>query len=126
MQIQIISGQVSLTARLRDTPTARAIYAALPINSRAQTWGEEVYFSVPVSAVLEDDAKDIISAGELAFWVEGNCIAIGYGKTPISTGNEIRLAARTNIWADALNDVKQMDNVNAGDEISVVKADEFC
>lgn len=120
MEIKIISGNICINATLRDTPTARAIAAALPIQSRAQTWGEEVYFSVPVSADLEQDAKDVIMAGELAFWTEGDCIAIGYGRTPISQGDEIRLAARTNIWADAIDDVKQLSAVHAGDEITVV------
>ena len=122
MKIQIISGEVTISAILRNTPTAQVIYSALPISSRVQTWGEEVYFSAPVSTALEEDAKDVIKPGELAFWVEGNCIAIGYGKTPISEGNEIRLAARTNIWADALDDVKQLASVLAGDEIRVIKS----
>lgn len=120
MEIKIISGNICITATLRDTPTAKAIAAALPIHSKAQTWGEEVYFSVPVSAALEDDARDVVNAGELAFWTEGNCIAIGYGRTPISQGNEIRLAARTNIWADAMDDVKQLSAVHVGDEITVI------
>lgn len=120
MNIQIISGDIIIRARLRETPTAKAIASALPISSRAQTWGEEVYFSVPVSAVLENDARDVVEAGELAFWTEGDCIAIGYGRTPVSLGDEIRLAARTNIWADAIDDVKQLAGVSVGDEIKVI------
>jgi len=116
-RIKLTAGSVEITAELRDTPTADAIYAALPIDSRARTWGDEVYFSVPVSAPLEPDARDLIQAGELAFWVEGECVAIGFGPTPISAGEEIRLAARTNIWADALDDVKRLAAVRAGDEI---------
>ena len=119
MQIQIVADNVTLTATLRDTPTAQKILAALPIESRAQTWGEEVYFSVPVTAELESDARDVITAGELAFWVEGSCIAIGFGPTPISVGNEIRLAAKTNIWADCNGDVRQLASVQAGDVIRV-------
>ena len=120
MNIRIFSGDVSIVATLRDTPTAQAIAMALPITSRAQIWGEEVYFSVPVNAAIEADAKDVVEAGELAFWVEGNCIAIAYGKTPISQGNEIRLAARTNIWADAIDDVRLLVAIQAGDQIDVV------
>jgi len=116
-RIKLTAGSVEITAELRDTPTADAIYAALPIDSRARTWGDEVYFSVPVSAPLEPDARDLVQAGELAFWVEGECVAIGFGPTPISAGGEIRLAARTNIWADALDDVKRLAAVRAGDEI---------
>ena len=119
MEIKIISGKICIRANLRDTTTAKAIANALPLTSKAQTWGEEVYFSVPVSAELETDAKDVVDAGELAFWTEGNCIAIGYGRTPISQGDEIRLAARTNIWADAIDDVKVLASVRAGDEITV-------
>lgn len=117
--INIICGAITLRAKLLETPTAEAIRAALPIRSRAETWGDEVYFSVPVQAELEANAKSVVDAGEIAFWVEGQCIAIGFGPTPISHGNEIRLAARTNIWAIALDDVTQLENVNPGDEIRV-------
>ena len=112
-------GEVELVASLRNTPTARAITAALPIQSSAQTWGDEVYFATPVESELEQDARAIVAAGEIAFWVEGQCIAIGFGPTPISQGNEIRLAARTNIWADAIDDVRILKSVRSGDSIKV-------
>jgi hypothetical protein len=119
MQIQIQISDITLTATLRDTPTAEAILSALPIESRAQTWGEEVYFSVPVSVELEPEARDVVQAGEIAFWIEGSCIAIGFGPTPISQGDEIRLAARTNIWANTTDDVRQLQTVRAGDPIHI-------
>ena len=123
MQVQIQVADVTLTATLRDTPTAQAILADLPIESRAQTWGEEVYFSVPVTAELEADARDVVTAGELAFWIEGSCIAIGFGPTPISRGDEIRLAARTNIWADTNDDVRQLGSIQVGDVVRVEQFD---
>jgi hypothetical protein len=112
-------GSVDLEAELFDTPTADAIYAKLPFNSTASTWGDEVYFSTPVHVRKEADAKDVVEAGELAFWVEGDSIAIGFGPTPISRGKEIRLAAHTNIWGRALGPVTQLRQVNDGDLIRV-------
>jgi hypothetical protein len=110
---------VELTAIARDTPTAKSILKALPIQSNAQTWGEEVYFSIPVQSELENDARDVVTLGEIAFWVQGSCIAIGFGPTPISQGNEIRLAAATNIWADAEGDVRDLMNVHSQDTVIV-------
>jgi hypothetical protein len=120
-RIRMTIGFVTLEAELFDTPTADAIWNALPFVSKAQTWGEEVYFSTPVSVKREADARDVVQAGELAFWVEGDSIAIGFGRTPISRGDEIRLAARTNIWGSVLGDVKQLKNVKAGAAIKAEK-----
>lgn len=118
-RIKFIIGEIEIIAIARDTPTAKAILAKLPIRSTVQTWGEEVYFSVPVEASLEDDAKDVVQAGEIAFWVEGSCIAIGFGPTPISQSDEIRLAAKTNIWADALDDVRQLINSQSQESVYI-------
>jgi len=119
MRIKIAIGSVDVFAELLDTPTARAIADSLPFASKAQTWGEEVYFETPVSAELEADARDVVEAGELAFWVEGLCIAIGFGPTPVSQGNEIRLAAKTNIWAKALSDVRDLKQTKADDFVFI-------
>ena len=121
-KIKMTIGPVVLEAELFDTPTADAIWNALPFDSTASTWGEEVYFSTPVQVQRERDARDVVQAGELAFWVEGDSIAIGFGRTPISQGDEIRLAARTNIWGRALGDVKQLKAVKPGAPIRVDKA----
>ncbi len=118
-KIRITVGAVELTAELLDTPTADAIWRALPIASTARTWGDEVYFAVPVDVPREADAKNVVEAGELAYWVEGSSIAIGFGRTPISHGDEIRLAAKTNIWGRALADVTQLKAANDGDPVTV-------
>ncbi len=118
-KIRIQIGKFQLIATLRDTPTAGAILSALPVRAVVQTWGDEVYFSVAVNAELESDARDIVEPGELAFWVEGRCIAIGFGPTPISRGKEIRLAAKTNIWADTYDDVTQLHEIKPGERVVV-------
>ena len=119
--LHLRSGDIELKLDLLDTPTARAISKQLPLTSQVQTWGDEIYFQVPVETDLEENAKDVVEAGEIAFWVEGNCIAIGFGPTPISQGNEIRLAARTNIWAQACDDVTMLRSLKPGDSITVKK-----
>lgn len=118
-RLKMTIGSVTLTADLFDTPTAEAVKAAVPLDARANTWGEEVYFSTPIQVTRESDARAVVEAGELAFWVEGDSIAIGFGRTPISRGDEIRLAAPTNIWGRVVEDVRALSVVRDGDPVHV-------
>ena len=104
---------------LRDTKTARLISKSVPINSKIQMWGEEIFFNTHIHVTLESDAKEVVQLGELAFWTEGSAIAIGYGKTPVSIGQEIRLIGPCNVWADCSFKKSDFDNIKSGDEISL-------
>ena len=122
-RIRFDFGTLTLDAELLDTPTAQAVAKALPIAAAAMTWGEEVYFEIPVKAAREQDARAVVTPGEVAYWPEGHCIALGFGKTPISHGTETRLASPCNIFAKALGDVKALANVKAGARVSVTALD---
>ena len=118
-KVKMTMGAVVLEAEVLDTPTADAIYAALPIEGSANTWGDEVYFSTPVSMGEEPDARDVMEPGEIAYWPPGSAIAIAYGPTPASHGSELRLASPCNVWARALGDVKELRAVTPGTPIKV-------
>ncbi len=123
MRVRFNFGSVTLDAEILATPTARAIMAALPLEGSALTWGEEVYFDIAVKVAREKDARAIVKPGEIAYWPEGHAIAIGFGRTPISKGDETRLASPCNIWAKALGDVKMLARVKAGSKVVVSAVD---
>jgi uncharacterized protein len=121
-QLKITIGGVPIRAELFDTPTAAALYEAAPFAAVASTWGEEVYFGTPISCAREADARSVVEPGELAFWPDGDAIAIGFGRTPISRGDECRLANPCNIWGRARDDVQALQSVRAGAAIKVERS----
>lgn len=121
MRIRFDFGVLALEADLLDTPTAKVIAAALPLASAAMTWGEEVYFEIPVDIAREKDARAVVTPGEVAYWPDGHCIALGFGRTPISQGDECRLASPCNIFARIDGDVKTLAKVRVGTKVKVSK-----
>lgn len=111
------SGEV--TADLKDTPTAKKLLAALPCKVSAKTWGKEVYFSLPVKARLEPDAQQVVDPGSVCFWVDGDALALPFGPTPISKGNECRLVSKCNLLGKIAGDPQPLESVRDGDEIRV-------
>ncbi len=107
---------------LRDTPTADKIYNALPFESKVQKWGEEIFFNTDLNIELEKDARSVVELGEIAFWCDGSAIAIGYGKTPVSKENEIRLISPCNVWADCEFDKNFVGQIR---ENEIVIAEKF-
>jgi len=122
MNLRIEAGKVLLTVELRDTPTSRALLAVLPFESRAQTWGEEVYFTTPVSAKLEPDAKQIVEPGTVCFWTEGDALALPWGRTPISTDERPKLASRCNVLGRIEGNPADLQKIRTGEKITVSKA----
>src|SRR5438067_3832416 len=122
MKLRIVAGRLALEAELRDTPTTRALAEALPFEATAQTWGEEVYFTTPVSAKLEPDAKQVVEPGTVCFWTEGDALALPFGRTPISTDERPKLASRCNVLGTLVGDAKALAGIKAGAKVRVEKA----
>ncbi len=110
-----------ISAILNNTPTTEALIKSLPIESYANTWGDEVYFSVPVSVPLEKDAKQVVDPGAICFWVEGNSLALPFGPTPISEDNECRLATACNILGKIEKEPRILSSIQSGDQIKIEK-----
>ena len=119
MRVRIIWSGGAVTAALRDTPTARRLWPALPCESSARTWGEEVYFSVPITAELEPDAVQVVDPGTVCFWVEGGSLALPFGPTPISQGDECRLVSEVNVLGEIQGDARVLASVRDGERIRV-------
>ena len=108
-----------VTAYLRDTPTAGALLAVLPCEASASTWGEEVYFELPLMAALESDARQVVDPGTVCFWVQGSSLALPFGPTPVSKGDECRLVTRCNVLGTIEGDARRLKQVRQGAAIRV-------
>jgi hypothetical protein len=122
MKLRITAGAVSIELALGNTPTAKALAEAAPFESRAQTWGEEVYFTTPVNARLEADAKQVVEPGTVCFWTQGDALALPYGRTPISTDERPKLANPCNVLGTVVGDPRALARIKPGEKITVSRA----
>lgn len=122
-KLKISIGHHALHVDLYESGTADAVLAAVPFEARAAIWQGEVYFQAPVHADREDDARDVVEAGELAFRHEGESIVVAYGPTPCSEGKEIRLAVPANIFGRTGDSLDFLAAVEAGQLVKVEAAE---
>lgn len=119
--IIIQAGDLQFQAKLNDSPTARAIAAALPIRASGRRWGEEIYFPISVTCEEEPGARDVLEAGELGYWPVGKAFCIFFGPTPASQGDEIRAASNVNIIGRIIGDLSPLRGVPDGTNITIQK-----
>jgi len=117
--LKIMAGEVELKAELNDSPTARKVADALPIEGRAQRWGEEIYFAIPVQADLEPDAREDVEVGELGYWPTGNAFCLFFGPTPSSSGDKLRAASAVNILGGFEGDLAALSKVANGETVTI-------
>ncbi|HSR10083.1 MAG TPA: cyclophilin-like fold protein [Thermodesulfobacteriota bacterium] len=121
-KIRIKAGGVEAEAVLNDSPTARKVWEALPMEARGNTWGDEIYFSIPVKTGLEDGAREVVQVGDLGYWPSGNAFCIFFGPTPMSRGNEVRAASSVNVIGKVSGDAKIFKKVAPGAKVTIEKA----
>ena len=121
-KIRILVSDLKVEAELNESKTAQMIWKALPIDARANLWGEEIYFSIPVKTGQEKGAREVVSLGELGYWPPGHAFCIFFGTTPASRGDEIRAASAVNIIGKALSDPKVFLKAKDGAKIVLEKA----
>lgn len=121
MRIVISAGNVSLEAELNESPTAVKVWEALPIDARANIWGDEIYFEIPVVAEQELDARADVAIGDLGYWPLGSAFCIFFGPTPASRGPEPRAYSPVNILGRVLGDATRFRGVRAGTSVRLAR-----
>ncbi len=123
-KILIRAGKVAAQAVLNDSPTAQKIWEILPLEARGNTWGDEIYFAIPVKAPLEKTAQEIVQVGDLGYWPTGSAFCIFFGPTPMSRGEEVRPASAVNVVGKVTGDAKVFKKVASGSKIRIEKREE--
>lgn len=124
MKIKITVGGLSMEAELNDSPTAKKVAEALPITTPFNTWGEEIYFSIPVKAQLDDTARDVVELGDLGYWPTGSAFCIFFGQTPMSEPGKIVPASAVNIIGKVIGDTEKFKEVMGEREVTLERIDQ--
>ena len=119
MRIAIRIGSLAMEAELNETPTAQKIAAALPLHTSFSTWGDEIYFAIPVDATLDDSAQEVVELGDLGYWPPGKALCIFFGQTPVSQPGKIMPASAVNVIGKVLGDATQFKAVMREREVVV-------
>ncbi len=120
-RIIIAAGSVSLPAELNDSPTAKLIWDTLPIEGRANRWGDEIYFEIPVKTGQEPDAREEVAVGELGYWPVGHAFCIFFGPTPVSSDERPRAYSPVNIIGRVVGDATVFRSVKSGEKVVLSK-----
>jgi hypothetical protein len=121
-QIRIRSGSVTATAMLNESETSDAVWDALPITGRASTWGDEVYFRIPVTAREDAEARAEVEVGELGYWPPGSAFCIFFGPTPASVDDQPQAASPVNVLGRIEGDAAAFRSVRDGQEVVLERA----
>jgi hypothetical protein len=122
MDITITVEDVVLTAELNDTPTAQKVAGILPLKTPFDTWGDEIYFEIPILAELDDSAREVVALGDLGYWPTGRAFCIFFGPTPMSRGGRIVPASAVNIIGRVKDDVRRLKSVMTAEKIHIKPA----
>ena len=122
-RINISVENLSVEAEMLDTPTGQEILEALPIESSANVWGDEIYFDIPLRLEQEPEARAEVEVGDLAYWPAGPAFCIFFGPTPVSTGDRPRAYSPVNVFGRILGDAKQFKGVASGAAVRVTKVE---
>ncbi len=118
-RIKVTVGDVEVFGELNETGTADLIWENLPMESQVNTWGDEIYFSIPVQAELDDSAREVVELGDMGYWPPGSAFCIFFGPTPNSRGDEIRPASAVNVFGKMVGDPKVLKSVRSGTSVRI-------
>ncbi|HHY47221.1 MAG TPA: hypothetical protein GX506_08005 [Firmicutes bacterium] len=122
-KITITAGNVRVLVELNDTRSAKSVWEALPFDAEARTWGDEIYFSIPVKMGLEN-GQEVVDKGDVGYWPPGSAMCLFFGPTPVSRGGEIRPASAVTVLGKIVSDLGQLRQVRDGMHLKVTRAEE--